>query len=667
MPRGCDVSVPARRRAAVAPAVRVAAALGLLLLAGCLRARGTPEEPVVVAVDLEGVKAVDADELKEKLATKASDRFAWGEARRLDPDALAYDRRRIVAFYKQRGYYRAAVEAVDERPEGEGRVRVVIRIREGEPVRVARVEIEGLDAVPEAREQAGALAIEQGKVFTWAAYDAARAQLQAALLATGWALGQVTPTAFVRAEEGTADVVYRVEPGPRFRFGAVTVTGTEDVPKGKIEARAERQVRPGDWYDERKLERIQSRVFELGVFSAVRVGRGTPEPEAGTLPVNVTVREAPFHTVRLGPGIGFDPTRWEVIGQASWVHRNWLGDLRRLKLDARAGYAWIPNPFSPIREGVVGTLAAEFSQPGVLGGDLVDLTTKVELEKSLEQAYGATSEKFRIGTPIRPAPRWTFVPSYNLEIYQLRDLGGNPSDIPIQNCPSQLCVLSYLEQRISWDGRDNPLLTTEGLYLSLGVQEGFPAGGVGYTYLRFVPEVRAFYPLGRGTVLAMRALFGAIVPVNETGPAPIVALFTSGGAGSMRGYGSERLSPMAFQDGEWVPTGGNGVVEGSLELRRNFVGSLEGAVFLDVGNVSTASGSPSQWREILDLSKLQLALGFGIRYRTPVGPFRADLGVRLPNDLSKGVPFQERFPAVPGDSGHREPIAVVHVALGEAF
>jgi translocation and assembly module TamA len=124
---------------------------------------------------------------------------------------------------------------------------------------------------------------------------------------------------------------------------------------------------------------------------------------------------------------------------------------------------------------------------------------------------------------------------------------------------------------------------------------------------------------------------------------------------------------MAFQDGEWVPTGGNGLLELSLELRHSLGGSLVGAVFLDAGNVSTASGVPSQYREVLDLSKLQYALGLGVRYRTAVGPFRADVGFRLPTDLSSGVPFQERFPTVPGDSGHREPIVVFHVALGEAF
>jgi translocation and assembly module TamA len=622
---------------------------------------------VVVSVDLVGVKAVDEDELRDKLATKASDRVPWGEARRLDPDALAFDRRRVAAFYKERGYYRAAVEDVEVLPKGEGRVRVVLRVREGEPVRVARVDVEGLDSAPEARARVGRLSLAKGQVFTWAAFDAARAQLQAALGASGYATGKVTPSAVVRGAEGTADVTYRVEAGPRYRFGAISVSGTEAVPEGKVAARAARLATPGEWFDERQLDQIQPRVFELGVFSGVRVSRGTPDPERGELPVAVTVREAPFRTLRLGPGIGFEPSRWEVLAQASWTHRNWLGDLRRLRLDARGGYAWIPDPYQPIRKGVVGTLGAEFTQPGVLFGDRVDFTTRVELEKGLEQAYGTTSQKFRLGTPFRPAARWTIVPSYNLEIYQLRDFVGDPASLPVENCPQELCVLSYLEQRVTWDQRDHPLLTTEGFYLALSLQEGFPTFGKGYVYLRVLPEARYFRSLGRGAVLAARARFGALMPVNETGPAPVVALFTAGGAASMRGYGSERLSPMVEQDGTWVPTGGNGLVEGSLEVRKTLAGSLVGALFLDAGNVSTASGTPSQWREVLDVSKLQYALGVGVRYRTSVGPLRADFAVRLPNDLGNGVPFEERFPAVPGDSGHREPIAVVHIALGEAF
>jgi translocation and assembly module TamA len=654
-------------RAGGRAAARCAGVLALLLSAGCLHARGTADAPAVVSLKLEGVKALDPDDLRERLATKASGTFAWDDVHTLDPDALLFDRRRLVAYYKERGYYGAEVDEPEVTPAGEGRVRVVLRVREGAPVRVTRVETPGLEGAPEAVAAAGKLPVQPGKIFTWADYDAGRAQLASALGSTGYASATVKPEAVVRAREGVAEITYRVEPGPRFRFGPITVGGAEAVPKGKIEARAERFVTPGEWFDERRLERAQARVFELGVFSGVRVARGEPDLQRGEVPIDVGVQEAPFRTIRAGPGIGLEPSKWQVLGQVQWTHRNWLGDLRRLTLDARGGYAWIPSPVAPIREGWVGTVSGEFTQPDVLFKDAVDLFAKLEVERSLEQAYASVSEKARFGIPFRPAPRWTIVPSYNLEIYKLSDFVGDPSQLPIENCQSALCVLSYLEQRVSFDLRDHPLVTTRGYFFSLSLQEGFPAGGYGYTYLKFIPEARGFWPVERGSVLAARARFGALVPIHEAGPAPVVALFTSGGPNSMRGYGSERLAPMVFQDGAWVPIGGNGLLEGSLELRQSLGGDLVGTVFLDAGNVSSPSGNPTQYKDVLDLSKLQYALGVGVRYRTAVGPFRADLAFRLPNDLSKGVPFEERFPPVPGDSGHREPIVVLHIALGEAF
>jgi translocation and assembly module TamA len=632
---------------------------------------------VVLSLTLAGVRSVDQDELRAKLATQASDRFAWGDAWRLDPDALAVDRRRIEAFYRERGYYRAAVESVEVTPAGEGRVRLVIHVSEGPPVRVAAVAVEGLEAAPEARQRAGALAIAPGQVFTEAAYDAARAQLQAALLSTGFATATVTQAARVLPEEGTAEVTFTVTPGPRLRFGRVFVAGTAAVPRQRVVDQASREVTPGAWFDEARLEQAQTRVFDLGVFAGVRVSRGAPDPERGTVPVVVAVREAPFRTLRLGPGLGFQATRWEAQGLVSWTHRNWLGGLRRLQLDAHAGYAWIPDPLTRDREGPVGLLAAEFSQPAALG-NAVDLSTRVELEKSLQQAYGFLSERLRLGTPLRLAPRWTVAPTYNLEIYQLRDLLGTPSvTLPqLQNCPDKVCLLSYLEQRVAWDGRDDPLNTTRGLYASLSVQEGFRVDGKGYRFLRLLPEARLFLPLGGATVLAARARLGALLPLGETERAPVVALFTLGGALSMRGYGAQRLSPMSLQDGKWIPTGGNGLLEGSLELRQALTTNLAGALFLDGGNVSPASPGFSAWRDVLDPTRLQLALGVGVRYRTPFGPLRVDLAGRLPTDWRAGVPFSKRFPPVPATPAapglpagpdHREPIAALHVSLGEAF
>ncbi len=648
--------------------MRRAAILAALLAAGCLRARGTADEPVITGIDLQGVQAVDPDELRDALATQASSPLPWTPASRLDPDALAIDRQRILAFYRAHGRYAAAVDAVEILPDGEGRARIVVRIREGPPVRVSQLSIVGLEGAPEARARLGKLSLAPGDVFTDAAYDAARAELAAALHGNGYPDALVTQEAHVYPDAGTVEVRYTVVPGARYRFGRIQVRGVGAETGARIEDQAAIEIRPGEPVDDRAVARAKARIFNLGVFSGVRVTLGALDPETGTVPVLVAVREAPFRTFRVGPGIGFETLRWEAQGLASWSDRNFFGDLRKLEIDLRAGYAWLPDPLSPIQEGPVGLLAVEFTQPAAITRE-IDLTLRAEAERSLEPGYGYWAERFRVGAPLRLASRWTVAPSYNLEFYQLENVNVASGLVPpqLQNCPGRLCLLSYLEQRVAWDGRDDPLNTRQGIYLSLAVQEGIRVAGIGYRYVSAQPEARFYLPLGQRTVLAGGARVGAIVPIGEKGPMPIVGLYTGGGPRSMRGYGIERLSPMVFQYGQWIPTGGNGIFEGSLELRRALVGDLGGAVFVDAGDVSNASGRPTEWLGALDPSLIQYAVGFGIRYRTPFGPFRADLGFRLPTDFRPGVPFYERFPKVPGGADHREPIVAFHVTLGEAY
>ncbi len=650
------------------------APLAAALVAACATPQAKPgTEPYVSAVRLRGVRAFDAGDLEARLATVGPG-FLGRDAVRLDPDALALDRRRIEAFYRERGYYDARVTDVRTSPDGDGRVKVEFEVSEGAPVRVERVEVVWVEDAPDAQARVKALPLRPGAIFTDRDYDAARQALLAALRGTGYANAEVTQEAQVLPEAHTARAAYTATPGPRFRFGPVFVSGTASVGRDRIREQAAAEIHTGDWFDESKLGRAQSRVFDLGVFGGVRVTRGTPDPVRGVIPVVVTVREAPFRTIRAGPGVGIQGgNRWDVHGTVGWTDRNFYGDLRRLQLDLRAGYAWL---LTPRKEAPVGLASAQFSQPGAISRS-IDASLRLELEKGIEQAYDYWSERGRVLFPIRLAPKWTFVPSYNVELYQLSNVSGTYQTAPgepgpqLQNCKGSalhpVCLLSFLEQRLAWDGRDSPLNTHRGFYVSLAVQEGFNVTGYGYRYLSFQPEARAYFPLGAHSVLAARARAGALLPIKETGAPPIVALFFAGGPLSMRGYYTRRLSPMVLDEhGDWVAVGGNGVVDGSLELRFDVAGPLGGAVFLDAGNVSQASGSPTAYQTALDPSLLQWAAGVGARYRTPFGPLRLDVGVRLPSDWSAGVPFNDRFPTVPF-TDHREPIVAVHLTIGEAF
>jgi translocation and assembly module TamA len=664
---------PPRPRATTARTRSAALAL-LATAAACAHQRGTFESPVLEDLDLTGVKSVDAEDLKSKLVTQApgflEKTTPWSTWPRLDRDALEVDKLRIEAYYRERGYYRARVAATNVVFDSPGRVRVVLRVDEGAPVRVTAVEVVGLDAAPEAQAKVGELPLRVGEVFTEAEYDAGRGKILGALLETGWANAKVEQAANVLPEDGTATVRYEVEPGRRWRFGQIFVAGTTAVPRDKVRGQAALEVKPGEFWEESKLRLAQARVFGLGVFGGVRVARGTPDPEKGTIPVVVTVREAPFRTVRAGPSIGVESTRWEARALAGWTNRNAFGDLQRLSLDGRVGYAWLPSPFAVSSQGAVGQVTAELYLPTAISSR-IDFSIRGDLERGIEPAYDFWSERLRFAAPMRLAPRWTFIPSYNIEFYQVAgDLAQGTSGSELACTEgTNICALSYFEQRIRWDGVDNPIETRSGFRATLVVQEGFHLGKYGYQYVSVLPQAEAYFQPSRSTVLAFRLQVGALIPVSESSPPPVTARFMAGGPSSMRGFNTRRLAPYALDNkGKYEPVGGNGVATASMELRIGVERNLNGALFLDVGNVSDYTASPSGWNGALDLGALQWAVGAGLRYRTPVGPVRVDAAVRLPTQWHKGDSWSQGLPPLAGlPAGDNEPTFTIHLSLGDSF
>jgi translocation and assembly module TamA len=662
--------------------MRVARLLPLataLLLAGCRTPRGTAERPAVTAFEIQGTHALDPDDIREKLATQPSEpwwHLFFRDASYFDEDAFANDRKRVERLYQSEGHYQAKVVDAQVLPDGDGRVKLRMRVEEGPPAKVVELRIDGLDDAPEARGQLRELPLREGQRFTEAGFDATRAAIEDALGRTGYAKAEVTQRAHVDPQAGEVRVVYTVIPGTRYRFGNVFVSGTAAIPRARVRQEAEIVLEPNQWFDRTDLQQIQSRVFDLGVFGGVRVTPGPADEKKALIPIIIAAREAPFRTIRAGPGLGVELTRWDANVTVGWAHRNWLGGLRKLSLDARVGYAWLPNVFSRQETGFVGLVSADFTQPGLIR-QRIDLNARVELERGLEQGYRFWSERFRLGLPVRISRALTFVPSYNLELYQITGtiqttVGGATNEL-LQSCRGESCVLSYLEQRITLDLRDDPINTRRGLYLSLALQEGFQLFGNGFPYLRFLPEARAFLPVWKKTVVAGRLRVGALRSLNAEEP-PVISRFYSGGPSLMRGYYTRQLSPVVYDAGskDYIPVGGQGLVDGSVELRVPLTGRLGAAIYLDYGIVT------QERLDALDPGQLQYAAGVGLRYGTLFGPLRIDVAGRLPR-RSASVQSGWVMPGVPVlaaapdgslvDTGfrHTEPTISVHLSLGEAF
>ena len=257
----------------------------------------------------------------------------------------------------------------------------------------------------------------------------------------------------------------------------------------------------------------------------------------------------------------------------------------------------------------------------------------------------------------------------------------------------------------SLDFRDDPVQPHKGVYLTNTLQVADKVFGGSVSDTKIQPELRSYFPITKKSVtLATRLTMGFLIPRdygntlktntaegqesigNPEDPAVIsdqqkllLRAFYSGGSNSNRGYPLRGVGPhgaVGFlvptgvncsvnpQDSACIrPLGGFTLWEASLELRFPLSGALGAVAFADASDVSRDVGH-------VRFSVPHLSVGPGIRYLTPVGPFRLDIGYRVPGMQAIG----EKQLSVEDGGGDVSnlfgiswlPMAV-NIALGEAF
>jgi translocation and assembly module TamA len=653
-----------------------------MLWSGCAHKQTTrlPNAPKVVGLDIQGTDQVKASDIKEKIVTTKTPWYQrlnpFGEDSYFDPNTWQADLKRIVRYYQAQGFYEARIESADQKPQGKDAIALQVVVNEGKPTLVSALNVTGLEQLPEEhrRKALEGLPLVQGEPFREEQWAGTKEQIQAKLRELGYAEAEVSGEVEVDLASQGATVNLRADTGPRYRFGNIFVAtdAKPQVNARRIIEQAQGAVRKGDWFNESALADAQARVFRMGVFGAVKVNRGAPDREARTVPVVVDVREAPFRSVRAGGGIGLDAARQEIRVLGEWTDRNFHGGLRKLTLGARVGYAFIPNvtaafdridtdgdgvedaPNETTPHGPVFQLSAQFEQPRFLARDL-RLQASLTAERGLEQAYNFIGGRGRAGVLWQPRPDLSLSPTYNLEVYQLVGQRGSVDQTTaptlvlgcaeFSNSDRCLISVSYLEQFIELNHRNDSLAPTRGYYASLSLQEGYrPVLGGDYSFVRVLPDVRAYHTFGPGErfTLAGRLRLGTLLTPQGQDSA-IVNRFFAGGGASMRGFNSRRLSPMNIinADAEQpsdrvVPIGGNSLMETSVELRYRVLAELSVALFHDSGLAGVGALNFGGHKDQVRLESSRVfgdyhyqAVGLGLRYNTLVGPIRLDVARRL--------------------------------------
>lgn len=688
----------------------------------------------VVSLEFEGNAAYSDGRLSDAILARATDCRSfvfvfplplcpltdWGFAHDrgyLDEGTLPADLLRLRLFYRRRGYREVAVDTVVSRDDGRADLRFVIE--EGEPTRVTSLDFDAPAGVLDTAAAREAFPLEPGSRLDLVELDRGKQRLVDQLREDGHIHAAVLDEYFIPTGSREAELTVRVESGPRARIGEVTVQGAGEL--GEDVVRQFLTFGSGERYRRSRILESQRALYQLDAIRFANLETRTSSPSDTLVDVVVDVTPARKRAVRTGAGV---TTTDCLQTEASITHRNFLGDARRLELSGRLSNLLARDlagtfPCTSVGERPVFhdlnfALRAEFLQPYFLSSRN-ELSAALFFEReTVPEIYVRNSRggelsltrRLRAGMylSLTVRPELTSFDEESADVFFCINFGFcQPDDIDVLTDPRWLSPVT-----VTWryDRTDAPISPSDGYYVSADLERGSVLTGSDYRYLRFNVNAAAFEELTPGLVLATRLRTGLVEPTGGRvfggGTAegePVVhprTRFFAGGPQSVRGFGQNLLGPtvlvvdsitdcpdqpldgcvggLAAPDFEERPVGGDAAFEVNLELRARTGGPWTVVGFLDAGQV---------WEDYTHLEFPVATPGVGVRYDSPVGPLRLDLGYdpsspqRLPVvaevadgelvELDDDVTF---MPYTWDDPGRAREIwrrLRLHISIGEAF
>jgi outer membrane protein assembly factor BamA len=607
----------------------------------------------------------------------------FGTRRCLDRDEFPRDRVRLEIFYRKHGYYQATVDTTVRflRP---GVVAVTFQIKEGRPVVIDTVVVEGLSGVRDSAKIVGNLPIKArggpgrksaDTVFDRYAIDIGRDTILFRLRSTGYPYAQVLEQYTADTIRRTASVGYTVIPGAYATIGSVRVE-SHSVKGGKPAISEKEALRisgltPGQPFSAPALLRAQRNLYETGAYRRVTYGVTPdsvgPAVRDTTVDVLLNSQEDYIHTARAGVGWGTIDC-FRLSGQ--YTDKNFLDGARQLDLNAGITKIGIGDPTNgltdsfcaPARGDIYSNtlnyhLGATVHEARLFGKRLYPTLTLYSERRSEYNAYLRTTPIGGSASITASAGPFSFVPQYTLS-YQQTTASPALLCAVFSLCQQQeqarvtsYQLLSLIGGSAIFDTRDDPLRPLRGQYVNVTLTHSGPELGSAsdLQFTKFTTEGAVYFNLfGSGNVLAMRARYGLIfgtVTINGEQFVPLDQRLYAGGPTTVRGFPQNQLGPVVYvtqnldsatgprryyadpnQPLRVVPTGGNETEVGNIELRLKspFLPRYLGwTVFVDAGRVQPQVATAELDKQF---QAYRVTPGIGIRVETPIGPLRMDVG-----------------------------------------
>jgi translocation and assembly module TamA len=413
----------------------------------------------------------------------------------------------------------------------------------------------------------------------------------------------------------TMDVTFPVDPGPKARFGEVSLTGPETFDPAIV--RSFIYLEPGQPYSPKALDATRRSISSIPAVGSVRIREADKLDARGNLPIFIEVGDRARNLA------GFTAGYSNVDGPTAngyYENRNLFGEAESLRLGAdlfyappvygisTSGFSGAPN-YSD--QGLGARVKGSFMKPA-LAGSRVDFLLDGIAERARYGggSFGGYVDEFAGGTA---ALRYRVDQSLSLQAGVKFEKGFAADSLGRVNY-----TFLGVPVALRYDSTNNLLEPTSGVRVLANVTP-YPSvfGGVGFTRATIAGSTYWALDEAGDYVLAGRAGFGSIF-ANTVGLAGIPAnyRFYEGGLATVRGYREQTIGP-AGPTGYTIGglSGYNATIEGRIRIT-DVIGI---APFFDIGGAFTGStpiGSDGDTR---------MGAGVGLLYYTPIGPLRIDV------------------------------------------
>jgi translocation and assembly module TamA len=522
------------------------------------------------------------------------------------------DRQRLLEVLRSEGYYGGQVEvALDSSVDP---AKVTFRIDLGPVYRLgsASIELEPPEpgpVVPTAAE-IGLELDEPAAAQT--ILDAESALLQR-VQEQGFILAELgSRRAVVDHDTDSMDLTLRVRPGPLTRFGPVTIDGLTTVEEDFVANRLD--WREGERITPARLSEAQDSLRETGLFTSVQIDLADAPDADGRLPVTIDLIERKHRSIGLGVRYRTDEGPG---GNVSWEHRNMFGRGEQVTVEADGSF-------------IGAFLIAEFRKPD-FGRRNQSLLSDVRLAYDDTDAFASRSARARVGLERLLGEGMTGAVALSFLAQEVEDKASGDD--------SQSFGLLSVPARFEWDRSDDPLDPSQGGRLRAENEPFVDVIGNGLLFNKTRVDYTHYFEVFEEpqVVLAGRTALGAMVGESRSA-IPANLRFYAGGGGSVRGFGFQLAGKLNDDDD---PIGGRSLLELSGEVRVRITEAIGAVAFVDAGTVYSSS--------VPDFSEtLRIGAGPGLRYFSPIGPLRLDVG----------------FPLNPRDSDDSWQL---YISIGQAF